>query len=249
MNEQTKRWTLMGVSLAIPVILVAAWASAAQTRLKENAAVSSLKDVAIASVTDDNYCTPQLKAIIRRVAGACGLIEGGGGGRGCQPMEAKKVAALSGDDFNAMFKPLAKRAHIIQFDASKTELDADAAATIEKAWSDQRGASFFFVVSRASTDGAAELNETLSRDRAKGVLAHLHHDSRFAWIDSCAESDHSMVNRLLQDRRTINKVLLSTGRLAGDLTLWAYPAGKWLSHLIRGKSNKTSPKGASCAPR
>ena len=82
-----------------------------------------------------------------------------------------------------------------------------------------------------------------------GVLAHLHHDSRFAWIDSCAESDHSMVNRLLQDRRTINKVLLSTGRLAGNLTLWAYPAGKWLSHLIRGKSNKTSPKGASCAPR
>ena len=171
MNDNTKRFGLMGVTLVIPAILVIAWASSAQTRLKETS--SAAKDVAIASVTDDNYCTPQLKAIIRRVAGACGLIEGGGGGRDCQPMEAKKVAALSGDDFNAMFKPLAKRAHIIQFDASKTELDADAAATIEKAWSDQRGASFFFVVSRASTDGAAELNETLSRDRAKGVLAHL----------------------------------------------------------------------------
>lgn len=170
MNEQAQRWTLLGVSLAIPVILVAAWASAAQTRLKETASAS--KDVAIASVTDDSYCTPQLKAIIRRVAGACGLIEGGGG-RGCQPMEAKKVAALSGDDFNALFKPLAKRAHIIQFDASKTELDADAATAIEKAWSDQRGASFFFVVSRASTDGNADMNEALSRDRAKGVLGHL----------------------------------------------------------------------------
>ncbi|MDP2274135.1 MAG: hypothetical protein Q8N23_12600 [Archangium sp.] len=170
MNEQAQRWTLLGVSLAIPVILVAAWASAAQTRLKETASAS--KDVAIASVTDDSYCTPQLKAIIRRVAGACGLIEGGGG-RGCQPMEAKKVAALSGDDFNALFKPLSKRAHIIQFDASKTELDPDAAAAIEKAWSDQRGASFFFVVSRASTDGNADMNEVLSRDRAKGVLGHL----------------------------------------------------------------------------
>lgn len=170
MNERMQQWGLMGVALAIPVILVAAWASAAQTRLKETANAAS--DVAIASVSDDSYCTPRLKAIIRRVAGACGLIEGGGG-RGCQPMEAKNVAALSGDEFNALFKPLSKRAHIIQFDPSKTELDPDAAATVEKAWSDQRGASFFFVVSRASTDGATELNETLSRDRAKGVLTHL----------------------------------------------------------------------------
>ena len=172
MSETTQRWGLLGVTLMIPVIMIAAWASAAQARLKENAASSATKDVAIASVSDDSYCTPQLKAIIRRVAGACGLIEGGGG-RGCQPMEAKKVAALSGDDFNALFKPLAKRAQIIQFDASKTDLDPEGASAIEKAWSDQRGASFFFVVSRASTDGASEVNEVLSRDRAKGVLTHL----------------------------------------------------------------------------
>ena len=172
MTETTRRWGLLGVTLLIPVILIALWASAAQTRLKENATSSATKDVAIASVSDDSYCTPQLKAIIRRVAGACGLIEGGGG-RGCQPMEAKKVAALSGDDFNALFKPLAKRAQIIQFDASKTDLDPEGASAIEKAWSDQRGASFFFVVSRASTDGASEVNEVLSRDRAKGVLTHL----------------------------------------------------------------------------
>lgn len=170
MTEGTQRWTLLAVAIVVPVILVGTWASAAKTRLEESS--SEAKEVAIASVSDDSYCTPQLKAIIRRVAGACGLIEGGGG-RGCQPMEAKKVAALSGDDFNALFKPLTKRAHIIQFDSSKTELDADAATTIEKAWSDQRGASFFFVVSRASTDGAADFNETLSRDRAKGVLTHL----------------------------------------------------------------------------
>ena len=77
-------------------------------------------------------------------------------------------------------------------------------------------------------------------------LANLHHDSRFAWIDSCAESDHSMVNRLLQDKRTINTVLLSTGRFAGDLAVWAYPAGKSLSHLIRRRSNGTRLKGALC---
>src|SRR3989338_8989264 len=101
MNENTQRWSLLGVSLALPILLVSFWASGAKTRLKETS--SAPQDVAIASMTDDNYCTPQLKTISRRVAGACGLIEGGGG-RGCQPMEAKKVAALSGDDFNALFK-------------------------------------------------------------------------------------------------------------------------------------------------
>jgi len=171
MNERTQKLGLIAVAIVIPMILVVMWARGAQTRLDESA--SAAKDVAIASVSDDTYCTPQLKAIIRRVAGACGLIEGGSGGRGCQPMEAKKVAALSGDDFNALFKPLAKRAHIIQFDSSKVDLDPDAVSTVEKAWSDQRGASFFFVVSRASTDGASDFNEGLSRDRAKGVLTHL----------------------------------------------------------------------------
>ncbi|MFZ5468568.1 MAG: hypothetical protein ACOZIN_03940, partial [Myxococcota bacterium] len=130
------------------------------------------KDIAVASVSDDTYCTPALKGIIRRVAGACGLLEGGGG-RGCQPMQARKVAALSGDDFNALFKPLAHRASIIQFDATQNELDPLAQAAVEKAWSDQRGASFFFVVARASTDGADAYNEALSRDRAQAVLNHL----------------------------------------------------------------------------
>jgi outer membrane protein OmpA-like peptidoglycan-associated protein len=170
MNHNMQRLGVMGVALVVPVILVAAWANAAQTRLKESASAAS--DVAIASVSDEGYCTPRLKAIIRRVAGACGLIEGGGG-RGCQPMQARNVAAMTGDEFNALFSPLSKRAHIIQFDASKAELDPDAATAVEKAWSDQRGASFFFVVSRASTDGSSEANEALSRDRAKSVLEHL----------------------------------------------------------------------------
>jgi outer membrane protein OmpA-like peptidoglycan-associated protein len=174
MNDGQKQLTALAVALVIPVILVGSWASSAGRRLKasEEADDSEKQAVAVAGVSNDAYCTPALKAIIRRVAGACGLIEGSGG-RGCQPMEAKKVAALSGDDFNALFRPLSKRASIIQFDSAKTELDADGAQTVEKAWSDQRGASFFFVVSRASTDGAAEYNEGLSRDRAKAVLDHL----------------------------------------------------------------------------
>ena len=175
MNDTSKRWILFMAALALPLALVVKSATAARSRLE--ASQGAARDVAIASVANDAYCTPELKAIVRRVAGACGLLEASGGGRGCQPMKAKKVAALSGSDFNAIFEPLAHRAHIVQFDAGRAELDAAARMLVEKAWSDQRGASFFFVVSRASTDGDEQYNEALSRDRAKAVLDHL--DQRF----------------------------------------------------------------------
>ena len=171
MSPSGQKYLLLGTTLLLPLVLVVAWGSGASRRLK--AADQDTAPMAVASVSDDAYCTPALKSIVRRVAGACGLIEGGGGGRGCQPMQARKVAALSGDDFNAMFKPLSKRAHIVQFDSGKVELDDGAKQLVEKAWSDQRGASFFFVVSRASPDGDEKFNEALSRDRAKSVLTHL----------------------------------------------------------------------------
>jgi outer membrane protein OmpA-like peptidoglycan-associated protein len=174
MTTTSKRWILFIAALAIPLALVVTWAQAAQARL--TASQAATRDVAVASAANDPYCTPELKAIVRRVAGACGLLEGGGG-RGCQPLVAKKVAALSGSDFNAMFKPLAHRAHIVQFDAGKAELDPGARTIVENAWSDQRGASFFFVVSRSSPDGDEQYNEALSRDRAKAVLDHL--DQKF----------------------------------------------------------------------
>src|SRR5512138_861952 len=171
MTASTKRWILLAAAFAVPLALVAIWATSASARLA--ASRDAAHEVATAAVANDAYCTPQLKAIVRRVAGACGLLEGAGGGRGCQPLQAKKVAALSGSDFNALFKPLAQRAHLVQFDASRAELDPGARALLEKAWSDQRGASFFFVVSRASPDGDEQYNEALSRDRAKAVLDHL----------------------------------------------------------------------------
>jgi hypothetical protein len=175
MTGPTKRWLLLGVAFLLPLALVVLWASEARARLAASAGAA--QEVATATVANDAYCTPELKAIVRRVAGACGLLEGTGGGRGCQPLQARKVAALSGREFNAMFKPLAHRAHLVQFDASRADLDAAAREVVEKAWGDQRGASFFFVVSRASPDGDEQYNEALSRDRAKAVLDHL--DQRF----------------------------------------------------------------------
>ncbi len=175
MNDSVKRWTLLAAAFAVPLALVATWATSAGARLA--ASRGAAHEVATASVADDAYCTPQLRAIVRRVAGACGLLEGTGGGRGCQPLQARKVAALSGSDFNALFRPLAHRAHLVQFDASRADLDEAARQMVEKAWGEQRGASFFFVVSRASPDGDEQYNEALSRDRAKAVLDFL--DQRF----------------------------------------------------------------------
>jgi outer membrane protein OmpA-like peptidoglycan-associated protein len=97
----------------------------------------------------------------------------GAGGRGCQPLEAKNVAALSGDDFNALFDPLSQRAGIIQFDQDSAALDPNDTKLLDQMFADQRGASWFFVVSRSSPEGSAEHNRSLSQERGNAVLAHL----------------------------------------------------------------------------
>lgn len=175
MNDAIRRVVTGAIGVGVPTFLLMSWMGAAAQRLEEKAKNPEETKVAIASVAEDSYCTPELKAIVRRVAGACGLLEQSG--RGCQPTTAKSVAQLSDADFNALFVPLSKRAGIIQFDPEKTDLDEGAKALVEKAWADQRGASFFFVVARASPDGDEKKNEEFSAGRAKAVLDHL--QSRF----------------------------------------------------------------------
>ena len=170
MTASQKTLALALAAALIPTGLVGAWGTAARTRMKESQETPA--EVAVAAVSNDAYCTPQLKSVVRRVASACGLVQAEGG-RGCQPTDAKKVASLSGGDFNALFRPLAKRAHLVQFDSDTADLDDAAKKLVETAWSDQRGASFFFVVARASPEGSADHNTRLSRDRAQAVLTHL----------------------------------------------------------------------------
>jgi outer membrane protein OmpA-like peptidoglycan-associated protein len=118
------------------------------------------------------YCTGDLKVILKRVLTSCGLVTGGST-RGCQPLQARQVASMSGGDFNALFSPLSDRAAIIQFDKDSADLDAAGADLLEKAFADRRGASYFFVVSRASPEGSAEHNRDLSRRRGTVVLDHI----------------------------------------------------------------------------
>ncbi|HEY4220176.1 MAG TPA: hypothetical protein VGO62_02520 [Myxococcota bacterium] len=155
--------------LAVPLTFVVVSERASGARLAGSTDAAS--DIPIASAAEDSYCTVQLKQVVRRVAGACGLLENGA--RGCKPADAKSVASLTGDDFNSLFKPLEKRAHIIQFDSNTSELDDAGKSEVEKSWAEKKGASFFFVVARASADGDKDYNVQLSQARAQKLLGHL----------------------------------------------------------------------------
>lgn len=162
------------ILLLLPTLLVLGWTGAAAERLAEAEAVAAGEppQVAVAAAANESYCTPELKRILRRVLTSCGLL-GGGGGRGCQPVEARNVATMDDADFNALFVPMRERGGIIQYDKSSAELDLPASQMVERVFADRRGASYFFVVARASPEGAEAFNRELSRGRAEAVMNHL----------------------------------------------------------------------------
>jgi outer membrane protein OmpA-like peptidoglycan-associated protein len=162
----------IGTFLIVPA-LVMMWTTSARARLVEAEAAPAAADATpIAASDDQEYCSADLKKILRRVLQSCGLMSGAGG-RGCQPLEAKNVAALSGADFNALFDPLSQRAGIVQFDQDSDVLDDADRKLLEKLFADQRGASWFFVVSRSSPEGSESYNRELSERRGDAVLNHL----------------------------------------------------------------------------
>jgi outer membrane protein OmpA-like peptidoglycan-associated protein len=160
-------------ALLIPTALVGTWVNAAGSRLAAaEAAPDQGEQVAIAAAADEGYCSQDLKKVLKRVLQSCGLLSSGEV-RGCQPLEAKSVATLAGEDFNKLFVPLADRAGIIQFDKESADLDASDTALLDRVFSDQKGASYFFVVSRSSPEGSEVYNRDLSQKRGQAVLSHL----------------------------------------------------------------------------
>ena len=161
------------LALLIPTGLVLTWVGSAADRLAAGEAMpSTAPKVAVAAAADEAYCTPQLKLVLRRVLKSCGLLESGEV-RGCQPTDAKQVATLAGGDFNALFMPMAKRAGVVEFEQNAAQLDPADQALIDKLFSDQQGASYFFVVARASPEGSVEHNRELSKQRANAVMNYL----------------------------------------------------------------------------
>jgi outer membrane protein OmpA-like peptidoglycan-associated protein len=159
--------------LLLPTVLVGSWVSSAEGRLiAAEASADAQPATAIAEQANAGYCTPELKQILRRVLQSCGLL-GSGEVRGCQPADAKQVAALAGQDFNALFLPMASRAGVIQYDLDGATLDQADTQLIDRVFADQQGASYFFVVARASPEGSVQHNRDLSEQRANAVLQHL----------------------------------------------------------------------------
>ncbi len=126
----------------------------------------------IADHAEADYCTPEFKQVLQRVLNACGLV-GSGSRRGCKPTDVKSLASISDEDFNALFKPLAKRGAIVMFDEASDKLDDAAKKLIDDRWLDRMGARYFFIVARGSQTGSVEKNRALSHKRANSVFFYL----------------------------------------------------------------------------
>ena len=166
---------VIGLALAaFPLGMSSAWVGSAQDRLEalEQGVAEEPPAVATAAAANEGYCTPELKQVLRRVLLSCGLAADGQA-RGCQPVDAKSVATMAGEDFNALFMPLSDRVSIIQFDKNGAELDPKDVELLEQSFADQRGASWFLTVARSSPEGSVEHNRELSQQRADAVMEHL----------------------------------------------------------------------------
>jgi outer membrane protein OmpA-like peptidoglycan-associated protein len=160
-----------------PTVTVVAWVGSAKSELARAEASTSVVasgNVAVAAAADQQYCTPELKRILRRVLKSCGLLDRGAEtARGCQPVDAKAVATMSGDDFNALFLPMKERGGIVQFEQGKSELDDADRGLMDRLFPDQQGASYFFIVARASPEGSIEVNREISKARAESLMTYL----------------------------------------------------------------------------
>ena len=73
-----------------------------------------------------------------------------------------------------------------------------------------------------------------------GTLLELENIRRFhcrpelRWMDSCAQPDHFVVNRLWPERRSLLDLVTTTGRAAGDLMVASLPVFHWMSRTLRG---------------
>jgi len=58
-------------------------------------------------------------------------------------------------------------------------------------------------------------------------VRRLHRRPEIRWMDSCADAQHAMINRLWPGRRTMATVLFATGRAPGDLLVSLMPLLQW----------------------
>jgi hypothetical protein len=93
-----------------------------------------------------------------------------------------------------------------------------------------------------SGEGSFAFKIAYDEDYAKfspGTLLELENVRRFharpelRWMDSCADPDHFMINRLWLDRRGLADLVTTTGRAAGELMVSSLPLLHWMSRTLR----------------
>jgi hypothetical protein len=68
-------------------------------------------------------------------------------------------------------------------------------------------------------------------------IRRLHDRPEIKWMDSCAVPVHFMINRLWLDRRTIQTVLMPTGKRGGEFIVSLMPLIRWINRKVRGIKN------------
>ncbi len=64
-------------------------------------------------------------------------------------------------------------------------------------------------------------------------VRQLHQNSKLRWMDSCAAPNHPMINRLWLERRTLQTVVIATGRGRGELVVAGLPMLRYLKRAAR----------------
>jgi hypothetical protein len=72
----------------------------------------------------------------------------------------------------------------------------------------------------------------------------VHRQRGLKWMDSCAKPGHFMIGRLWRERRTIQRLVVSTGSWRGDLMIGLIPLARAVKTLIKPSNRTTSGETA-----
>ncbi len=90
-----------------------------------------------------------------------------------------------------------------------------------------------FAFKIAHDEAFARFSPGLLLEHEHGV--HLHEEGEVAWMDSCAQPGHPMIERLWPDRRAIATLLSDAGSLRGRGIVAAQPLLRGLLRALRGR--------------
>jgi CelD/BcsL family acetyltransferase involved in cellulose biosynthesis len=72
-------------------------------------------------------------------------------------------------------------------------------------------------------------------------IRRLHARPGISWMDSCADADHDLINRLWLDRRTVQTLAVGTGRAPGDLVIALMALLRWARRTLRARRPARAP--------